>query len=133
VGIVLWDGFARIGGLAHVMLPSQSLSKDKSNKAKFADTAIDEMMEKMKALGSRKINIHAKLFGGANMFSGLVHSKGLMDMGHRNVEMIKQELADRGIELVAEETGSNFGRTITLDTATGKVYLRTASGEQRVY
>jgi chemotaxis protein CheD len=133
VGIVLYDGFARIGGLAHVMLPSISLSKDKTNKAKFADTAIDVMLEEMKALGSRKINIHAKLFGGANMFEGMVHSKGLMDMGHRNAEMVKQELADRGIEIIAEETGANFGRTITLDTATGKVYLRTATGDQRTY
>lgn len=133
IGIVLYDGFAKVGGLAHVMLPSINLSKDKSNKAKFADTAIDEMLEKMKDLGARKINIHAKLFGGANMFEGLVHSKGLMDMGHRNTEMVKKELADRGIEIAAEETGKNFGRTITLDTATGTVHLRTAAGEQRVY
>lgn len=132
-GIVLYDGFAKVGGLAHVMLPSINLSKDKSNKAKFADTAIDIMLEKMKALGSRKINIHAKLFGGANMFEGMVHSKGLMDMGHRNAEMVKQELANRGIEVMAEEIGENFGRTITLDTTTGKVYLRTASGEARIY
>jgi chemotaxis protein CheD len=133
VGIVLYDGFARIGALAHVMLPSQSLSKDKTNKAKFADTAIDEMLEQMKKLGARKLNIHAKVFGGANMFDGVVHSRGLMDMGHRNVEMVKEELKKRDIAVVAEETGETFGRTITLDTTTGTVHLRTAAGEQRVY
>ncbi len=133
VGIVLYDKFSRIGGLAHIMLPSQALSKDSSNKAKFADTAIGEMLEKMKDWGARKISICAKVFGGANMFAGVVHSKGLLDMGHRNVEKVKEILGQLDIKIIAEETGEDFGRTIILDTKDGKVYLRTAGGEKREY
>ncbi|MFH1542552.1 MAG: chemotaxis protein CheD [bacterium] len=133
VGVVLYDSIMKIGGLAHVMLPSIEISKDKSNKAKFADTAIAELIEKMIGAGAHKVKIRAKIFGGANMFANVIHSKGLLDMGRRNVESVKVELEKWDIKLDAEETGGTCGRTITLDIETGKVHLRTATNEMREY
>jgi len=44
VGIVLYDKFKRIGGMAHIMLPSSKEIRNNANRAKFADTALDEML-----------------------------------------------------------------------------------------
>ena len=40
VAIVLHDPVARVGGLAHVLLPSEAMSRDTGNRAKFPGTAV---------------------------------------------------------------------------------------------
>ena len=132
VGVVLYDAFNKIGGLAHIMLPRQSEAKDKSNPAKFADAAIELMLTEMEKAGSFKNNIKAKIFGGANMFSNLQNS-AFLNVGERNAHAVKEELEKRKIKLIAEELGGSSGRTITLDTADGSVRVRTARREERVY
>ena len=39
VAIMLHDADARVGGMAHVLLPEPALSRDRSNESKFASTA----------------------------------------------------------------------------------------------
>ena len=41
VAIALYDRKQKIGGLAHIMLPSSKNIKRNENKAKFADTAVE--------------------------------------------------------------------------------------------
>ena len=53
VGIALYDGQVKIAGLAHIMLPYSNLIKNNENKAKFADTAILQLVEDMIALGAK--------------------------------------------------------------------------------
>lgn len=36
VGICLYDSFTRVAGLSHIMLPSSTLSRDKSQPARYA-------------------------------------------------------------------------------------------------
>lgn len=54
VGIVLYDKFKKIGGMAHIMLPNSKDIKNNSNKAKFADTALKEMLNDMIKQGASK-------------------------------------------------------------------------------
>ena len=53
IGIVLYDNKAKVGGMSHSMLPDTSVVKLSSheNRAKFATTAIDEMVVRMQKLG----------------------------------------------------------------------------------
>ena len=51
VAIVLHDAEARCGGLAHVLLPSAKMSRDRSNVAKFPETAIPALIADMEKLG----------------------------------------------------------------------------------
>src|SRR5690554_3920898 len=69
VGIALYDKINKVAGLAHIMLPSSLEIKNNSNKAKFADTAIEELIKEMLFLGASKKYIVAKLAGGSQMFS----------------------------------------------------------------
>ena len=47
VGIALYDATMRIGGLAHIMLPDSKQIKNNNNVAKFADTAIEVLINKL--------------------------------------------------------------------------------------
>ncbi|KUK13932.1 MAG: putative chemoreceptor glutamine deamidase CheD [bacterium 42_11] len=124
VGVALYDKVAKIGGLAHIMLPDSKQARGGQNPAKFADTAIPLLIEKMERAGASRIRIVAKIAGGAQMFS--FSDKNLqLSIGKRNVEAVKLVLAEEKIPLVAEDTGGNFGRSVELHTDTGKFVIRT--------
>jgi len=84
VGIVLYDPIAKIGGLAHIMLPYSNQVKNNSNKAKFADTGTIELVKLMISVGAKKSNLVAKLAGGAQMFT-FTQAVDLMNIGERNI------------------------------------------------
>ena len=54
VGIALYDPTIKRGGLAHIMLPDSKQIKNNENKAKFADTAVNILVEGMIAQGAKK-------------------------------------------------------------------------------
>lgn len=134
VGLVLYDPFSKIGGLAHIMLPSSARKNHdtRQNKTKFADTAIGFLLGKMVEEGADQRHIAAKIFGGANMFTN-VGSKTLTKVGDRNVLAVQEELKKRKVKLIASEVGGNIGRTIIFDMTNGKVTVKTISGEERIY
>ncbi|MFA7214648.1 MAG: chemotaxis protein CheD, partial [Bacillota bacterium] len=111
VGVCLYDRFKRIIGMAHIMLPSSIEIKNNSNRAKFADTAIEMLIKEMLGLGANKGRITAKIAGGAQMFS-FKSANDLMRIGERNVEAVRRELKKHSVEIVAEDVGGSYGRTI---------------------
>ncbi|OUM96958.1 MAG: chemotaxis protein CheD [Thermobacillus sp. ZCTH02-B1] len=122
VGLTLYDEAEHIAGMAHIMLPSSEIARETSfNRAKYADTALPDMLEAMIAAGASRRRLVAKLAGGAQMFA---FGQDTMRIGPRNVETCKQMLEKLGIPLVAEDTGANYGRTIELDSATGILTIR---------
>lgn len=124
VGVCVIDPVKRVGGLAHIMLPAMSEYRDKSNPAKYADTAIAMMLEEMERLYAIKSRMVAKIAGGAQMFrfSG---ASTIMRIGERNVAAVRQELHKHGIPIVAEDTGGSYGRTIEFSCADGSLTIKT--------
>lgn len=117
IGIAMYDRVAKIGGLAHIILPS---SKEGSgDPRKFADTAVDILLEELIAAGSERKRIAAKIAGGAAMF-GPVCAGGL---GDRNSEAVRSRLKHYSIRLAGEAVGGTKGRKMLLDPATGKVQV----------
>jgi len=126
VGIVLYDDKNRIGGLAHIMLPSSKIAGDENvNKAKFADTAIDKLLMVMFQLGAKKSNITAKLAGGAQMFASRNGASDVLKIGQKNVEQTLIILNEKGIPVLAQDTGGSFGRTIEFYSETGVLIIKT--------
>lgn len=124
VGLTMYDPGKKIGGLAHVMLPSSEIAREgKMNIAKFADTAIPELLAKLLDLGAMKGRIVAKMAGGSQMFS-FAGGSDTMRIGPRNVESCKQALDKLNIPLIAEDTGGNYGRTIEIACSSGLLYIR---------
>lgn len=124
VGLILFDERSRIAGMAHVMLPSSEIARESSiNLAKYADTAIPELIVRMKQAGAITNRLVAKMAGGAQMFAFALQSEA-MRIGPRNVESCKEMLMRFDIPLLGEDTGGNYGRTIEFDSTTGILVIR---------
>ncbi|WP_454190592.1 chemotaxis protein CheD [Paenibacillus sp. Marseille-Q7038] len=124
VGVTLYDPLAKVAGMAHVMLPSSSIAREGIlNKAKYADTAIVEMVEKMMGAGASSSRLIAKMAGGSQMFQ-FAGTGDTLRIGPRNTEVCKQMIRELRIPLLAEDCGGSHGRTIEIDRDTGILTIR---------
>jgi len=125
VGIALYDPNANIGGLSHIMLPSSTLRADGQidDRMKYADTAIPDLINGLESSGASRRSIVAKLIGGANMFN-MQGTSFVETIGERNINAAKKELERYGIKLVAEDVGSNYGRTVYFQLEDGMIRVQ---------
>lgn len=123
VGVVIYDTVKKIAGMAHVMLPSSLEIKNNTNKMKFADTCLDLMFEDLLQVGASKVNLKAKMAGGAQMFSVSLKTDNL-SIGTRNVKAVKAKLKSLGIPIVSEDTLGNSGRTITFNVEKAQLHIK---------
>ncbi|HEU0301030.1 MAG TPA: chemotaxis protein CheD [Longimicrobium sp.] len=119
VAIMLHDPEARVGGMAHVLLPEPALSRDQANASKFATTAVPALVKEMARRGARPGRLKARLVGGAAMFQTLM-VPGSLNMGARNINAAREALQKAGIPLVAEAVGGDFGRSVRFHVGAGK-------------
>ena len=132
VAIVLYDRDSKVGGLAHILLPSMAMSRETSNPAKFPESIVPIMIAEMRALGvTQSARISAKIVGGASMFGQLVTGTGI-NVGERNIVATKEALAAAGIPLVAEDTGLDYGRSVYFHLDDGRVEVRSLKKGDRV-
>ncbi|NOZ58192.1 MAG: chemotaxis protein CheD [Euryarchaeota archaeon] len=127
VGVAMYDPVSRVGGLAHVMLPSINGTARVANPGKYADAAIKLMLEEMVRKGAARERIVAKIAGGATMFRNCTSS-----IGERNVESVREVLKREGIRIVGEDTGRDYGRSIEFDLSTGELLVRSFRHGRRV-
>lgn len=131
IGICVIDSAARLGTLAHIMLPNSSQAKNAQNRAKFADSAIEMLLEEMKKNGASRARLTAKIAGGAQMFK-FSGDSDIMKIGERNTQAVLENLQKHRIRLLAQDTGGNYGRTITFDVETGDLLVRTIGHGERI-
>ncbi len=126
IGVAIYDPGRKMGGMAHVMLPtSRDVARNDMNMHKFADIAIPDMVAELGRKGCRDLKV--KIAGGAHMFSGMGSSE-ILDIGKRNHESVLSELSKLGLHIHVDETGGNIGRTIKLDLATGTLSVKSKEG-----
>ncbi len=131
VAIALYDRDTQVGALAHILLPSQSMSRETSNPAKFPETIVPIMLEEMRELGTRNARVSAKIVGGASMFGQLANGSGI-NVGERNVLATREALAAAGVPIIAEDTGLDYGRSVYFHLADGRVEIRSLRKGDRV-
>lgn len=132
IGVVLYDEQKKIGGMAHVMLPDSSSMRNQQNLAKYADTAMDLLLEEMLRRGAIQKRLWAKMAGGSQMFSFDTENE-LMRIGARNTEAVKKKLQEFGIPLKGEDTGGSHGRTLEFYTDTGIAVIKSVKmGETKL-
>ena len=85
----------------------------------------------MTRLGARQERVQAKIVGGASMFGNLIPAGGI-NIGERNVAAVRDALADAQIPIVAEDTGSDYGRSVFLYVLSGRVEVRSLRKGSRV-
>ncbi len=121
IGSCLYDRTTGIAGLSHIMLPdSTAIIDGGQTRMKFADTALPDMLARMKQMGANVTAIKAKIAGGAVMFQ-TANSK--FNIGERNIAAVKAALAKLHIPIIAEDVGLNYGRTVTFWAQNGAVEI----------
>lgn len=131
IGLTLYDPVTKVGGMVHYMLPDSTQLKNNTNIAKFGDTGIRELYNRMVRKGAVPRRMVAKIAGGAKMFE----VSGLSNVGHvgeRNAQQAKKILKELNIPLVAEDTGLNYGRTVTLDCETGNFFIKAVGKTNKI-
>ena len=133
VGICLYDKQLKIGGLSHIMLPESTMfNKSDINRMKFADTAIADLVQDLIRLGADRRRLTAKIAGGAQMFEAQPGSM-VGTIGNRNAASVKNTLSSLRIPILAEDTGSNYGRTVYFDLDTGIMKVQSLSRSIREF
>lgn len=124
VAIVLYDSIARVGGMAHVLLPTLAQTRDRSNPAKVAETAVPALIEAMRAEGAGDPRRYtARLVGGASMFGSLLSGNGI-NIGERNAAAARAALAAARIAIIGEDVGGDHGRSVYLNLTDGRLLVR---------
>lgn len=131
VGIILYDPIRKIAGMVHVMLPDSTKIINNENKAKFADTGIDLLITRMIAIGAERRSFISKIAGGSQMFA-FSNNNEMMRIGDRNVEATKLKLQSLNIPIKAEDTGSNYGRTIEFYPETGELLIKSVGKDRKI-
>ena len=132
LAITFYDPKQKIGALAHTMLSARRMMFEVRNSeherrknpvspdTRYADTAIDQMLKKVEALGAKRENLEAKIIGGANMFSAFKS-----DIAEDNISYAREKLKKLGIAIVGECVGGSQGRSVEFLVASGIVTVKT--------
>ena len=131
VAIMLYDAQVNAGAMAHVLLPSTSLARDITNRAKFPETAVPLLIERLKGLGADRRRLVAKLAGGASMFGQLV-TPGTIQMGERNLLASRSALRAAAIPILRESVGGERGRSVRFHVKDGRVEIRSVGADVAV-
>jgi chemotaxis protein CheD len=119
IGLAIVDRRAGVAGLAHIVLPESHVGGEL---AKFADTAVPLLVERMRRAGAAVPRMEAAIAGGARMFE----MSGGLDVGSRNDQAVRTALSKAKVALRASETGGNQGRTVRINVGEGLVTVRVA-------
>ena len=123
IGIAIYDRVANLGGMAHVILPDSN--EGSGAPGKFADTAVDCLIDMLMDEGAVKKRIAAKIAGGAAMFG----DEAAVGLGSRNADAVRARLAFHSIRLAGSLVGGGKGRKMLLDPATGIVNVQVIGEE----
>jgi chemotaxis protein CheD len=110
-----------VGGMNHFLLAEQSGSAlgRYGASARYGAFAMEQLLNTVLSRGSRnKSNLDIKVFGG-----GLVTSM-LQDIGAKNIEFVREFLANEGYALAGEDVGGTYARRVLFKPRTGRVFVK---------
>ncbi len=128
VAIVLYDPVKKVGGMAHIMLPSRSLVRKDDNPAKTPQGAVPALLDRLTGLGAVPRRVSARLVGGASLFAAL-SPPGSIQMGERNVVATRDVLNQLGVPIIGELVGGESGRSVWFYPSDGAVVVRSAANQ----
>jgi len=127
VGLAIYDPQARVGGLLHYMLPDSHLDPAKAqvNPYMFADTGIPLLFRECYQLGAVKSRLRVKVAGGSQVLGGHEH----FQIGRRNYAALRKLFLKNNVLIDGEDVGGVTARTLFLEMATGRVWVRVLGQE----
>ena len=115
------DRMANVGGMNHFLLAEQSGSaRDRYGaSARYGAFAMEQLINKVLTRGTgRKANLEIKIFGGGKINSALD------DVGAKNIDFVRQVLADEGYIAASEDLGGNYARRVLFKPYSGRAFVK---------
>lgn len=119
VVVIAYDRYKKIGGLAHIMLSGRSSSRTSEERPKYAEDAIDVLLDTAKKLGAGKEDLEINLVGGANVLGEGSISKEVLGSA---LDYLKK----LGIEPKKKRIGGTQRRSVSLDIESGRIFYTEA-------
>jgi len=122
VSITMWHPKLLVGGMCHYMLPKRTQCGATLN-GKYADEALQLMINEAKLIGTVPSEYQIKLFGGGNMFP---HAKKqlLTHVGLKNAEAGRALLKQHNLAINAEHLGGEGHRNLFFELWSGDVWMQ---------
>jgi chemotaxis protein CheD len=115
------DVVASVGGMNHFLLaePSGTVSDRYGASARYGAFAMEQLINRVLTRGTgRKANLQIKVFGG-----GMI-SASLTDIGAKNIEFVREFLANEGYTGVVEDLGGTFARRVMFKPVSGRAMVK---------
>lgn len=115
------DVVAGVGGMNHFLLAEQSGSaKDRYGaSARYGAFAMEQLINTVLSRGTgKKSNLEIKVFGGGNINSSL------NDVGAKNIEFVREFLANEGYRLSSEDLGGTYARRVLFKPHSGRAFVK---------
>ncbi len=123
VSVCLYDQKHQFGGINHFLLPRWNGEGVPS--PKYGDIAIKFLIQRMLNLGSKKENLVAKVFGGAEIIGTTAFP---YKIGNQNIRLAFSVLSSEKITIVAKHVGGRKAMQLRYYTKTGGVKVRIHNG-----
>lgn len=115
------DNAANVGGMNHFLLASQSgSSRDRfGESARYGAFAMEQLINMVLSKGTgRKANLEFKVFGGGNIHAGM------NDVGLKNIEFVRDFLAEEGYRISSQDLGGTFARRVMFQPHSGRAFVK---------
>lgn len=128
LGVCLYARNKKVGALLHIVLPSAPGYRE-VNPAKYADTALREVIRQFKKKHKVKANhLTAMIFGGAKMIEDHIEN-----VGKKNALRAKEVLRKNKVRILKEKVGGKRGYKIEFDVSTGMVTCQVFGQKEQKY
>ena len=125
VAVTAIDQAARIAGLAHVMLPGRSPNVSGHDHTRYAEDAIETLIDGLVSLGGNPGQLDVCLIGGANVL-------GEGDIPDKVLASVIDCLSRRGIVWRASHVGGTRRRSAFVNNLTGRVLYTQGDSDFRL-
>ncbi|NLM52713.1 MAG: chemotaxis protein CheD [Firmicutes bacterium] len=121
VAVTMYSPLRRAAGMVHIALPAPpSNSQGITRPGYYAVTGIPLLVKKMSEnFGCLKEELVVQIFGGANSN----RKNDIFNIGRKNVEAVRQVLAELKLQIKHADVGGSVSRTVSLSVDTGQVQV----------
>lgn len=116
VAVCLFDAGARVGGMNHFLL-AHPVGSERS--PRFGTVAVPALVDAVVAAGARRVELQAKVFGGATTIGA-----GPRRLGDENAALALALLAEAGIPVLQSDLGGPRGRKLIFHSDDGAAWVR---------
>ena len=124
--VAAYDSKKRIGAMAHIMLAG-SAPKFILKKMKYAEDAIEEMLNQMHKIGSNTVDIEVCLVGAGNVLQ-----KEDDTICKDNIKSVTAILAEKNIPVRASALGGTERKSVFMDVENGCIYYTEGDEKEKM-